>query len=129
MEKMKWIKAVFAIALSVMTALPVVTMNHQKNYVSEIDNKVLKEWNSEEFSALDVDEYITDRIGFREEAINAEIVINDKLFNEMVHPTYMYGQNGYVFFKIDNTTNKVNESVSEFLQAFLIRDFPKFADF
>lgn len=118
MLKMEWIKGAFSIALAVMTALPVVMMNHQKNQVSELDNKVLQEWNDSSFDPNDIDGYINDRIGFRDEAINAEIAISDRLFGELVHPLYTYGQNGYVFFKIDNDTNKVSASVKEFIQTF-----------
>ena len=37
------------------------------------------------------------RIGFRSKMIRAYTILNDKLFGKMVHPSYSYGKEGYVF--------------------------------
>ncbi|EGQ78353.1 hypothetical protein HMPREF9094_2402, partial [Fusobacterium animalis ATCC 51191] len=41
-----------------------------------------------------------DRIGGRERIINLYTELNDKVFNLLVHPTYTYGKDGYIFFKM-----------------------------
>lgn len=44
-----------------------------------------------------IENYVNDRIGFRDEMILGYTVLNDKLFGKMVHPSYSYGKDGYVF--------------------------------
>ncbi len=43
------------------------------------------------------EEYVNDRIGLRDEMILGYTLINDFAFNKMVHPSYSYGKDGYVF--------------------------------
>lgn len=44
-----------------------------------------------------IENYVNDRIGFRDEMILGYTVLNDRLFGKMVHPSYSYGKDGYVF--------------------------------
>ena len=94
--------AMFAAAL----LAPVTAFNWEENVVSPIDNRALmnnpfgENYESESGSLLsDLSAYVEDRIGFRDEMILGYTVLNDRLFHKMVHPTYDYGEDGYVFFK------------------------------
>lgn len=60
-----------------------------------------------------LENYVDDRIGLRNEMIKAYVIANDTLFHEMMHPSYEYGQDDYVFFK-----SKANEEFSEYHIAF-----------
>lgn len=100
--KQKRSNIVFILLFMAILLLPVVFMNTKTNQISRIDNKNLTEWPglSWKLSTKDAMEaYINDRIGFREDAIETYIELNDKLFHVMVHPLFMYGQEGHIFFK------------------------------
>ena len=110
------IKIAFLSVLSLGMVLPVFTMNTQKDFASKIDNTMLPEWNKEEFIPAEIDNYIDKRIGLREEALNANTALYDKLFEEVEHPTYYYGKDGYVFFQ--NLVSQIYAPDVPFLQAF-----------
>lgn len=98
---MKILKRITIFAFCVVLMIPIFTFNTEKDAISEIDNRVLAEnpltvENSEDFTT-DVENYVNDRIGLRNEMILAYTVLNDKLFGKMVHPSYTYGKDGYVF--------------------------------
>lgn len=100
--KKKISNIVFIIIFMAILVIPVIFMNTKPNQISEIDNKILTEWPG--FSASlatkgDIENYFNDRIGFREKAIEGYIELNDKLFNVMVHPLFMYGKEGHIYFK------------------------------
>ena len=111
---MKKANLFFLVLLSACIAVPLLCFNFETDAVSEIDNTVLTELDfSQGVSIDDLTEYVNDRIGLREEALNAYQVLNDRLFHEMEHPTYCYGKDGYVFLKLGENT--VDE---EFIGAF-----------
>ena len=61
--------------------------------MSEIDNRELAVnplTNRGEDFTSDLENYVNDRIGFRNEMIYGYTVLNDKLFGKMVHPSYIY---------------------------------------
>ena len=98
---------VFCILFVLLLALPFAFSNFKKDQVSELDNTYLPEldWSGdcsvrERISQLE--NYLDMRIGFRNQALDSYIWLNDRLFRLMAHPTYMYGKNGYVFFKTPN---------------------------
>lgn len=103
--------------------LPVLTMNFKKDVVSEIDNRTLADFrgflekslekSSERGFANAFETYLSDRIGGRTQMVTAYQNLNRYLFHEMVHPSYTYGQDGYVFFKMHN-----NVQYGDFHQAF-----------
>lgn len=98
---MKKIKILFLGILCVALVLPLIFFNFEKNYASPIDNRMLTEWDPAGGDVTEmVESYINDRIGFRTEAIDAYTELNDKVFGMMVHPTYTYGKDGYVFFQM-----------------------------
>lgn len=102
-NRIKLLEIIYIIVFLSVIILPLCFFNSEENAVSEIDNKILKEnpltdTSSEDFTD-DFEIYLSERIGFRDRMIKWYTVANDKLFGEMVHPSYMYGKDGYVFFK------------------------------
>ena len=82
--------------------VPAIFMNTKEMQISEIDNKLLAEWPGLDLTLqnnTEVEAYLNDRIGFREQAIEAYTVLNDKLFHVMVHPLFMYGREGHIYYK------------------------------
>ena len=84
-------------------AIPLLMCNLKPDQTSEIDNRKLAElpiFGQVEDFTKSVEGYVNDRIGLRTEMINAYTQLNDKLFHVMIHPSYEYGKDGYVFFKL-----------------------------
>lgn len=98
---MKALKITTIIVFAVIIILPLTFFNFKPNSVSAIDNRLLAENPFSEGVEGDLSQniegYIGDRIGFREDMITAYTLLNDKLFGKMVHPSYSYGKDGYVF--------------------------------
>lgn len=102
---MKRLRIFFAGLFFLLLLIPALTFNWKKDVVSEIDNRKLMD---NPFEAADeegkvdltnnLEDYVQDRIGLRSEMITAYMNINELLFHEMVHPTYTWGKDGYVFF-------------------------------
>lgn len=106
---MKKLRIVVCICFFVLLLIPVFTFNWEENVVSTIDNRALTnnpfgdnyEAASDEVDLTDaIESYVQDRIGLRDKMIYSYTVLHDNLFHEMVHPTYMYGKDGYVFQKV-----------------------------
>lgn len=121
---------VFIIAFVTIIVLPLAFFNHEENAVSEIDNKVLTEnplrsTQSVEDLTDSIEQYVSERIGFRDDMIIGYTVGNDVLFGEMVHPTYMYGKDGYIFFKAS-----APRIYGEYDDAFvnMVREIQKYCD-
>lgn len=104
-KKMRKVQ-IFSIVLFIaMLGIPIICMNRQPDQISEIDNRKLTELpanllTTEEREQLE--SYLNDRIGFRTQMIRVYTVENDKLFHVMIHPTYTYGKENYVFFNMDD---------------------------
>ncbi|AVQ45625.1 alginate O-acetyltransferase AlgX-related protein [Clostridium botulinum] len=104
-------------------AFPIFSMNLKNNQVSDIDNRKLIEL-SEIFSEgniiPNIENYIGDRIGFRTQMVNVYTKAMDILFDEMIHPSYEYGKDGYIFPKLkENETDKEFQEVySDFILNF-----------
>ncbi len=79
--------------------LPMAFFNFESGAISEIDNRALagNPFTESEDLTEGIENYINDRIGFRDKMITSYTVLNDKLFGKMVHPSYIYGEDGYVF--------------------------------
>ena len=101
MKKIKIMRMGFLTVLIIMLAVPVIEFNFKENCASPIDNRMLTEWDlhTENTTAM-IDDYVNDRIGMRTEAIDEYTLLNDKVFGMMIHPTYTYGKNDYVFFQM-----------------------------
>ena len=99
---MKKLKIFFIVIFFVLLAIPVVTFNTEENAVSEVDNRMLaanpvSAIREGEDATQAIENYVNDRIGLRNEMIKLYTVGHDKIFHEMIHPSYVYGQDGYVF--------------------------------
>lgn len=104
---MKGLKIGFLAALLSALLIPLAAFRWGREIVSEIDNRMLQEnpFSPEELEkggdlSRKLENFVRDRIGFRDEMITGFTVLNDKLFGKMVHPSYCYGKEGYVFRKI-----------------------------
>lgn len=117
---MKIIKQLTAIAFSALLLVPVFTFNRTEDAISDIDNRKLAGNPFSAESAADddftkrIENYVNDRIGFRNEMIRSYTVLNDRLFHKMVHPSYSYGKDGYVF----GAGVTVNTQYGDFHEAF-----------
>ena len=104
MNKIQKIIGIITIVLFIIfITIPVITMNTKHSQVSEIDNTSLMEFKdigTKQSIPKDFETYISERIGFRTNMINTYLFANDAFFNTLLHPTYEYGKNGYVFFKM-----------------------------
>lgn len=104
-------------------ALPIFSMNLKPDQVSSIDNRKLID-SSEVFSqgniTENVESYVEDRIGFRTEMVNVYTKGMDLIFDEMIHPSYQYGKDGYIFPKLrENPLDKEFQEVySDFILNF-----------
>ena len=102
----KILNIAFCLLFVVLLALPAALTNFKKDQASERDNTYLPEiaW-SEKVPIRDrieeVEEYYNKRVGFRYQALDAYVVLNDRLFQLMDHPLYMYGKDHYVFCSAD----------------------------
>ncbi|MDV4150400.1 alginate O-acetyltransferase [Clostridium sp. AL.422] len=110
--------------------LPIVNINLKNNETSKIDNRMLLDFedifeDTDDTKSIfsNIEKYINDRIGFREEIVNIYTVAMDKVFKEMVHPTYQYGEEGYVYLKLPE--NKVDLRFQEIFSSF-IKDFEEY---
>lgn len=90
---MKTVQKIFFAIIVVGVLSVIVFTNTKKDAVSDIDNRRLVAWKG------DIEPYFKDRLGFRSQMINFYTVLNDRLFHEMIHPSYEYGRDGYVFFR------------------------------
>ena len=101
MKKIKKVRIGFLIILAIVLIIPIAKFNFEKDCASSIDNRMLTEWDlhTGNITAM-VDDYMNDRIGLRSESIEEYTLLNDKLFGMMIHPTYTYGKDGYVFFQM-----------------------------
>lgn len=108
---MKKLYMMTVILFAGMILLPVFFFNLEPNSVSEIDNRTLTEnpFTLDGDLTENIENYVNDRVGFRDEMITAYTVLNDQLFGKMVHPSYQYGKDGYVFGAGITTTNSFGE--------------------
>lgn len=100
----KLLDVLFCLLFVGILLLPFLFANFKKDQASELDNTYLPELKWDDDTAVekriaDLEEYLNMRIGFRQEMLTVYQKLNDKLFNIMDHPLYMYGKDGYVFLK------------------------------
>ena len=97
----------FCLIFLLMLLLPFLFSNFRHDQISEIDNSYLPELNWDETAGIedkliDLENYLNKRIGFRDQMLTMYQILNDRLFGLMEHPVYMYGKDGYVYFKYWN---------------------------
>jgi hypothetical protein len=96
------INRIFIILFLLILAIPLAKMNLARDQVSEIDNRKLAELVDVQIGSgfrAKFQAYLADRIGFRTMMISAYQKICDVMFMKLVHPIYMYGEEGHIFFK------------------------------
>ena len=121
MKKIHKIKIILFLGI---IALPLIFMNFKKDVVSEIDNRMLVDFD-EIFEDSDeaiykFESFVNDRIGFRSRMVKSYGRAMDILLDEMVHPNYQYGKDGYVYLKLPETN--VDLRFQELFSSF-IKDF------
>ena len=94
--------------------IPLCLTNTKSNEKSDLDNRVLAEFPEFGTSGYEgkIKSYLQDRIGFRSQMMTAYQLLNSAA-GELTHPSYAYGQDGYMFFKMHN-----NISFGAYHQAF-----------
>ncbi|MDO5572545.1 MAG: hypothetical protein Q4G60_01045 [bacterium] len=100
--KNKILNILYCVIFMTVVIVPALLTNTKTNQISMIDNKALTEWPEIDWKLTNreqVENYVDDRIGFRELVINSYIELNDELFSVMVHPLFMYGKDGHIFYK------------------------------
>lgn len=90
---MKKLKIFFIVIFFMLLAIPVVTFRTEENAVSEVDNRMLaanpvSAIREGEDATQAIENYVNDRIGLRNEMIELYTVGHDKIFHEMIHPSY-----------------------------------------
>lgn len=132
---MRRLKVITVICFALIILIPILTFNFEENAVSVIDNRELaknpfsvkkREYNEENYEEEESEEgkekrltenienYVSDRIGLRDEMILSYTILNDRIFEKMVHPSYVYGKEGYVF----GAGRSVYPSYSEYHEVF-----------
>lgn len=108
---MKKEKIISIVLFTSIIFLPLILLNTEANSVSLIDNRTLTEnpFSLEGDLTENIEDYVNDRIGLRDEMITAYTVLNDRLFTKMVHPSYSYGKDGYVFGAGLTTENEFSD--------------------
>lgn len=85
--------------------IPLALTNTKKNVVSQFDNRKLMEWSDvgeSNFQSMQIENYLHDRIGFRETLITLDQIWNAAIFGKLTHPLYDFGKDEYVFFRFDD---------------------------
>lgn len=100
MKKRYLIDLVFIVCIVASVAIIILNINLEENAVSTIDNRLLSPnpLKTEGAFSRNLENYIDDRIGFRNNAIKAYVDINADIFGVLEHPDYEFGQNKEIFF-------------------------------
>lgn len=102
LNKQGKLNIVFIAIFMLILILPWVFLNRKEDQVSEIENKKLADWPGLSLTLetdAEIEEYVNDRIGFKETAVGIYTEVNDKLFNVMVHPLFMWGEENHIYYK------------------------------
>lgn len=96
MEKIR--KILFLIGAAILLLVPMLTTNIKPDQVSDIDNRKLREFPSLQKAGVQrrLENYVSDRVGFRTEMITAYQEFCSIAFRKLVHPSYIYGKEGYI---------------------------------
>lgn len=104
---MKKIESIVFIAVTIiMISIPGILTNIKPDQKSKMDNRMLQEFpelESDEFQK-DVELYLSDRIGLRENMITFYQNLCSNVFHKLVHPLYIDGKDGHVMVDYDLVT-------------------------
>lgn len=95
-----------------------------KDAVSAIDNRMLAAFPLDAVASgsdltTAVENFVNDRIGLRDKMILGYTLFNDRVFGKMVHPSYVYGKDGYVFgagLSVDEQYGKFHEAFADMVK-------------
>jgi hypothetical protein len=108
----KGLRITYIIVFIAILIVPLLTTNFKPNQVSAIDNRMLADRPSvrELIKAPSLtkikdfiyamEPYFRDRLGFRQEMIGANQLLEKKAFGDPSHPGYTFGKDGNTFFKV-----------------------------
>lgn len=114
---MKRLRILALILFASLILLPLLNAELGEEAISAIDNRMLAKnpfaLELEEGEAVDwslaIEDYVNDRIGFRDEMILGYTLFNDRVFGQMEHPSYTYGKEGQVFGAGVNVYERYND--------------------
>ena len=104
MNRQNPVRYFYSILFLAVIILPLVFTNIIPEQNSFFDNKPLPEFPEKVDLAFfrQLEDYYNLRLGFREPAISAYQMFNDRLFSLMEHPSYTRGEQNYLYFRTDN---------------------------
>lgn len=108
------LKKAFVLVLALLFLLPLAFFRFGHDIESIADNAMLPEL-SEGAGLAEYTEYFRKRLGLRDQAVSAYIDLSDRLFGQLEHPLYCWGQDGYCYLKV-----KSNTCDEAFLDAFCL---------
>lgn len=101
---MKKTESIIFIAVTIiMISIPGIFTNIKPDQQSKMDNRMLQEFpemGSDEFQE-EVEQYLSDRIGLRENMITFYQNLCSNIFHKLVHPLFIDGQDGHVMVDYD----------------------------
>lgn len=100
-KKKSYAQIIMLVLIGCILIPPLLFTNITPGAQSETDNRVLVDFPRKGF-APNFENYLSDRIGFRDEALEAYAWINDRLFGFLTHPLYEYGADGWIYFRFDD---------------------------
>ena len=100
----KLLKIIYVCIFLAVLLIPLLLTDHRRDVVSDLDNRKLAEMPQvgEDGFGWKFEKYMEDRIGLRTEMLTEYAILHDALAGELIHPSYMYGKDGYVFVDIHN---------------------------
>ncbi len=99
---MKRKQYIFLIIIILIISIPLIFLNCTGRDKSKMENRTLQEFptlSSQDLTGS-IERYFSDRIGFRDECVSANMYFNDSVFSKLEHPLYMYGKSGNIFKNI-----------------------------
>ena len=98
------VKCAYILCFLAIILIPLFMLNAEKNVASDLDNRMLTEMPDIRDAGFNwkFEAYLQERIGLRTEMITAYTNLHAALFNQLIHPSYMFGRNGHVFVDIHN---------------------------
>lgn len=92
----------FLLTILALMIIPAAYSNFAPEVKSEADNRMLTEFPKGKHIKEQLNDYLTDRLGFRPELLAGYAAFNDKVFGLMTHPLYEYGKEGWSFFRFND---------------------------
>ena len=113
----KVFNVVYILCFLLTLIIPLCLTNTESNVKSDFDNRVLvelPELGTPKYSEK-IKSYLQDRIGLRDQMVTGYQLLNNFAAGELTHPSYTYGQDGYMFFKMhsNNSYGKYHKTFAE----------------